>query len=503
MKRLILLTIALAAALSLLSCGEQTADDTLMVVTPHWEGILNEFGDAFEAKWQEETGRTLEIVWLDQGGTSAIRRFIESQYQAKPDGIGVDLFFGGGVDPHIWLKDAGFAHPYKLPDEILDRIPASFGGIEMYDPDGAWYGATMSGFGIIFNRSVARAQGIEPPRTWEDTAEPEMKDWVFAGDPRSSGSVHMAYEIILQAYGWEKGWQIITAMAANSRSFARSSSEIPRAVTRGDALAGMCIDFYAWTEVARAGDQIGFVYPENHTAVNPDAISILRGAPHLEIAERFVRFVMSEEGQRIWAFKKGAPGGPKETVLSRFTVMPDLYERYPDYIAVDINPFEWEMTFHYDAEKGSVRWNVVNDLIGTLCIDSQMELDAAWEALIYSEAADDGIAALAVPPISEEEGMRLAERWREDQGFRNAQMSAWTQFAREKYTRVKDGNYEPLAAPRYRSGVAFDAGMVPAETSCAQTELRADDADADVGDLPRCSGWRYSPCSSSTRWRTR
>ena len=447
MRRMTLTLLLVATVAAFLGCGSQEADDTLMVVTPHWEGILDEFGDAFEAKWEEETGRTLNIVWLDQGGSSAIRRFIESQFNAKPEGIGVDLFFGGGVDPHIWLKESGFAHPYQLPDSILSRIPESFAGIPMYDEDGAWYGATMSGFGIIYNRAVAGAQGIDVPETWEDMGKTEMNNWVFAGDPRSSGSVHMAYEIILQAYGWEHGWEVITPMTANSRSFARSSSEIPRAVTRGDALAGMCIDFYAWTEVARAGDQIGFVYPENHTAVNPDAISILRGAPSLPIAERFVRFVMSEEGQRIWAFKKGAPGGPQETVLSRFTVMPDLYEKYPDYIAVDINPFEWDITFHYDPDKGSVRWNVINDLIGALCIDSQAELDAAWQALVARDEVEEGLAALSLPPVTEEQAMALSARWREDQGFRNAQISRWTQFAREKYDRVARGAYEPLTPP--------------------------------------------------------
>lgn len=433
--------LATAISLALPGCGGNAtfADDHLVILSPHWEGIQQEFERGFGDYWREKTGRRVEITWLDQGGTSQILRYIRSEFTNNPETIGVDMLFGGGIDPYLRLVKDGFTDPYVLPDSILSRIPKSFAGIPMYDTTGQWYGATMSGFGIVYNLAVARLQGVEPPRTWEDMADPRLYGWIAAGDPRMSGSIHMAFELMLQSYGWEKGWQVITGIMANTRSYTRGATEIPLAVARGDAVAGMCIDFYAWSEVTHVGTpDLSFVYPVNLTAVNPDGIGILRGAPNRAVAREFLAFVMSEAGQRIWAFKKGVPGGPVKNQLNRFAVMPDLYERYPEQMAVDINPFAWQITFLYDSDLGSTRWNVVNDLIGTLLIDSHIELHEAWEALRGRGAPEDGVSAIAAMPLTGEETLELASQWN-DQGLRNAYLNRWTQFARAKYAAVKTG----------------------------------------------------------------
>jgi hypothetical protein len=187
-------------------------------------------------------------------------------------------------------------------------------------------------------------------------------------------------------------------------------------------------------------NELSFVYPVNLTAVNPDAICIFRGAPHLELAKEFVTFVMSEAGQRLWAFKKGAPGGPTKNQLNRFTIMPDLYERYPNHIAVNDNPFLWNLTFHYNSHLGSKRWSVVNDLIGAQLIDSHGELEAAWETLRQRGMPENGLALLASQPVTEDEALALAESWK-DAGVRNAKLAEWTSFARSKYRAVVRGDY--------------------------------------------------------------
>jgi ABC-type Fe3+ transport system substrate-binding protein len=444
-----LLTLVVAAIVTLSSCGgtsDQTGD-RLVILSPHWEGIQDEFDEGFSTYWREKTGNEITIDWLDQGGTSQIMRYIRSEFSNSPEGIGVDLLFGGGLDPFIRLTDADLTVAWMLPDSIINRIPGSFAGIPLYDPAGHWYGAAMSGFGIIYNSAAARMQGSEPPTSWEDMADPALLGWIAAGDPRMSGSVHMAYEIMLQAYGWERGWEIVTALCANSRSFARSAGDIPLGVSRGDAVAGMAIDFYAWSEINKAeGQELGYVYPENRTVINPDAMAILKGAPNLDIAKEFITYVVGEPGQRIWAFKQGEPGGPQANELTRFPVMADLYDTDAERIAVNINPFEWESTFHYNDKLGSSRYDLVNDMIGSMVIDSHRELVKAWKALQESGASAEGMATLAYPPISEAQAADLAGRWG-DQTLRNGLISEWTQFARRRYTAVENRNYGPIERP--------------------------------------------------------
>jgi ABC-type Fe3+ transport system substrate-binding protein len=247
------------------------AQDRLVLLSPHWKGIEEEFERAFTAHYQRETGRTVALEWLDVGGTAEVLRFIRSEFSNKPQGIGIDIFFGGGLEPYLALKKDKLLRPYRLPQELLRNIPQQLGGVPLYDPDYAWYGATLAGFGIVYNKVVLNLVKLPTITTWEGLASPPAFGWVGSSDPRKSGSVHMMYEIILQAYGWEKGWRIITGMGANTRNFTNAATQIPKDVTIGEVAYGLAIDFYAWAQVNEVGaDKIGFVMPENLTIINPD-----------------------------------------------------------------------------------------------------------------------------------------------------------------------------------------------------------------------------------------
>ena len=200
--------------------------DKLVLISPHWEGIRYEFERAFKARYQSETKRSVELEWINVGGSSETLRYIESEFKNKPAGIGIDIFFGGGFDPYVALKQAHLLESYTLPQSLLENIPPKLAGVPLYDPEHTWYGATLAGFGIVYNKVVLGLTKLPFVNAWEDLASPRAFGWVGSSDPRKSGSVHTVYEIILQAYGWEKGWKIITALGANVRSFTNSASQI-------------------------------------------------------------------------------------------------------------------------------------------------------------------------------------------------------------------------------------------------------------------------------------
>jgi len=421
--------------LGVMSWPAQGLADRLVLISPHWEGIQYEFERAFKIHYQRETGRTVEFDWLDVGGTSETIRFIFSEFKSKPSGIGIDLFFGGGLDPYLTLKRAGLLESYALPQELLRQIPPRLGGIPLFDPEFEWYGVTLVGFGIMYNKAVLRLAKLPVITTWEGLAAPVAFTWVGTADPRKSGSAHMAYEIILQAYGWEMGWRVITGIGANTRRFTNSASQVPKDVAIGEVAYGLAIDSYAWAQVDESGfDKIGFVMPENLTNINPDSIGILKGAPNKAVAEAFVRFVLSEDGQKLWFLNKGQPQGPQRFQLNRFSVLPALYSKIkPQDTAVQFNPFAWQSEFVFDSEVGSVRWGIVNDLIGALIIDPKSLLDQAWRAALADGFTEADWHRLAAMPVTQKEAMVLArEKWR-DPAFRNQKLNEWARFARNKY----------------------------------------------------------------------
>ncbi len=436
------------------------AQDRLVIVSPHWEGIRYEFTRGFDAFYRSETGRTAEIDWIDVGGTSEVIRFIKSEFTGRPDGIGIDMMFGGGSDPFVELARLDLLAPYRLPEALRSKLPAEVGGYPIYDAGHRWYGATMAGFGIVYNKRVMQLVGLPLPETWEDLTDSRLYTWVGAADPRKSGSAHVPFEIILQVYGWERGWQVITALGANARGFSNSGSQVPKDVTSGEVAYGMAIDFYAWAQIDAVGpDMIGYTMPDNLTILNPDGISILKGAPNLAVAQSFLRYVLSDAGQRLWMQKPGTPDGPERFQLNRFTVLPHLYERIdPVHTSVTFNPFTWQSSFVYDAEKGAVRRHIVDDMIGVFVIDAHASLQRRWQQALEEGNQERVLPALGAMPITEEESLSLGDQWR-DQAFRNRTLLSWSRLAAEKYGSGPSGWTSGRYALFSGSGLVL-AGMI-------------------------------------------
>jgi len=413
----------------------------LIIITPHSETIRTEFEHGFR-RWAAEThGYDVQIEWLDVGGTLDAMKWVADRFKQLPDGINVDLFFGGGVDPFFEFRDRGLLQPCSLPEDVLSPIPQTYAGMELYDAKQRWFGACLAGFGIMYNKPVLEALHLPEPRTWADLGKPEYFTWVASADPRKSGSMHMVYEIILQAYGWEKGWEVVASIGANCRGFTGKASDVPKDVSTGEAACGMAIDLYALRAIAEAGsDRLAFRLPDGLTVVNPDGIAMLKGAAHPEIAQLFIEFVLSEPGQKLWVLRAGAPGGPKVHQLYRLPLIPGFAQRFGNDAVVEFDPFEFEGGADFDPEKKNKRWRILNDLLGACIIDAKDELAAAWEHIRALPEDDARRRELLAPPLSEDALMRLAaDKW-DDASFRAETMADWSRTARAKYRRLMEAD---------------------------------------------------------------
>jgi ABC-type Fe3+ transport system substrate-binding protein len=416
------------------------ADAPLIVISPHNEAIREEFGAAF-TRWHQATfGEGVRVEWRDVGGSSEALRFVQSEFTRKPEGIGVDCFFGGGQEPFLLLAQKGLLAPCPLPDELLRFIPARLHGLDLYDPEHRWYGAAISSFGILQNLQVQRRLGLPPVTRWSDLADPRLAGWVGAGDPRNSGTMMVMFEGILQFNGWERGWEILTRMGANVRRFDRVSTTTAKDVTLGETAYGLAIDFYGFSQVAYAGrTNLSFILPDDFAPLAPDPIAILKGAPHRDVARRFLEFVMGEPGQQLWFLPRGHPGGAVRNSIERFPVRTDLYERYPDVSNTGGSPFARAQTFRYDGKLARDRRDILPALIGAVLVDTQSELIAASRAVAGRGNPPSEVAALGRAPIGEADLLKLAQGGWKTNAFRLQQKIEWQEWAREKYRRLARG----------------------------------------------------------------
>ena len=432
---------AVAAFLALsvsLAGGLAEAQERLRGVSPHPQAMLDEFTAGFSDWAKAEHDLDVSIEWLDQGGTSNIKRFVESEFLRSPDGINIDLFFGGGADSYIEFAEKGLFEALELPEETLKRVGKEIAGVPVYDEEGRWWGVALSGFGIMYNNLMTRRMRLPTASTWEDLSDPRLYGRVAAADPRNSGSAHMVYEIILQAYGWERGWQLLHEMGGNVKAFTEGASDVPGEVARGSVFYGPVIDFYAYAQIAKSGaDKLSYVMPEGLSVINPDPIAVLKGSPRLELAALFVSYCLSESGQKLLLLPQETEGGPRKHTLARLSVLPDLYKAVGKRSVVSGNPFEIKNTIEYDPDAGGARWTLVNDLFGALLIDSHDELRSSWKDV--SGGSEAARAKLSEMPLSEEEAAELSKVWNDAEYAleRKKTVTEWRRFAREKYSAAR------------------------------------------------------------------
>ena len=385
--------------------------------------LKSEFTAAFQYHWQNSLGQkwTPDIAQTflsDKSDSEARKAFLASEV-----GIGVDVFFGGGAYDFESQAKSGtlvagdgektgiLALMKKHPEWFSDAvIPETVSGEPFRDPQCRWSGACISSSGIVYNKDVLKRLGIEKePDSWADLADPRYFGQIALTDPAKSGSVAKVFEMLMQQQmqtalkdpanvkkdrdfvlnqGWTAGLALIQRIAANARYFSDTSTKIPLDVLRGEAAAGMCIDFYGRRaqEEARKADgstRIGFVAPLGGTSVSVDPIGLLRGAPNAEVATAFIEFVLSEAGQKLWNYRTGTPGGPKEHTLRRLSIRRDFYT--PDHLALMTDaaemPFEKAKAFTYQPELTGPAFSSIRFLVRVLCVDSHEELKEVWQQI--------------------------------------------------------------------------------------------------------------------------
>lgn len=422
---------------------------SLVVVTPHIEQIRLEFGIAFE-RWHQRTYATAAVIdWRTPGGTSEIRKLLESQAEAAvaagaytvtppkalknrggekeelPEAVIdadradlPDVFFGGGSFEHTASK-VGIVTTVTIdgkPTRVRVRIsapptppfsqaylesvygPENRVGVErLYDDDQHWFGTALSGFGIVYNRDLLRELGVPEPTSFGELGDPRLYRRVALADPRLSGSVATLYDAILNKEGWDKGWRILREMSANARYFSSSSTQPPLDVSQGECAAGVAIDFYGRGQsqsLIKPGDdpsssRVGYIDPPGATYIDADPASIINGARHAELARRFVEFCLTDEAQALWQFAPldQTPGAAGDGLGPQHDRLRRMPVK-PSMYAKHLDRFTDKTNAFEIASKTPLRgWrDLIGPLMGAFAIDTHREMQEAWRVLNKARA---------------------------------------------------------------------------------------------------------------------
>ena len=397
----------------------------------------NYWTNTLHKRWSAEIQSGSQNSRLPADAPEAVKD-ARAAFMASDVGCGIDVFFGGGTYDFAKQASAGRFVPSDLPARhpdwfADDVIPQEYTGEEYRDKQNRWFGCVLSSFGIIYNRDALNHLGIEvPPKQWDDITSFRYFGQVALCDPTKSGSIAEAFENVIQQQmqrrlrelrsekpnetvaarernavrdGWDNGLRILQLIGANARYFTDTSQKPPIDVAAGNCAVGMCIDFYGRTQVESAArrnatNRLGYVAPAGGTVYSVDPIGLLRGAPHKEVATAFMEFVLSMDGQKLWNFKVGTPGGPDRYALRRIPVRRDFYSHreWDEFRSdPDARPYdEADQLVYREAWTGNL-FREMAFIIRVMCQDTHEDLTDAWRAInLPSITSENRKAALAI-----------------------------------------------------------------------------------------------------------
>ena len=346
----------------------QQIEDELVLITPVSKFIHDAALKAFAEYAKEKWNITVKTNALAAGTPVAYGRIVE--WKGKPE---VDVFWGGESALFDKLAEQKLMAKLELSKEAWDAIPPTIGKpkpIFLKDPKGFWVGTALEPYGLVYHPRLLQRLGIAPPKDWDDLLDPKLKGNVAQCAPTRSSSSHATYEVILQQFGDDKGWEWLKRLGANTGIFTARSRDVPSVVAKGEFAAGFAVPSYMAFEERLAGFDIKFVAPKT-AWITPEPMGILAGAKHPKAARAFVEFLLTEPGQRVFMERGLFPITPKYKVQGPPGSTAEMAVEFTGGVR---SYFDREVTNIYDDDKAQKRYKEVNE-------QYRKDLESVWEDL--------------------------------------------------------------------------------------------------------------------------
>lgn len=290
MKRASSFKTMMSALAAVCAFGGSAMAQELNLYTVREPGLVKPLIEAFTAK----SGIKVNTVFMNDG----LAERVESEGARSP----ADVLMTVDIAKLVEIVDKGIAQPVKSA-ALEAAIPAN-----LRDPEGRWFALSLRARLAYVSKDRVKLEAIN----YEDLADPKWKGQICI----RSGQ-HPYNTALIAAYIAHHGEaETETWLKGVKANLARKATGGDREVAR-DILGGLCeigIGNSYYVGLMRSGlggpdqkkwgDAINVLLPtfkNGATHVNASGAALAKNAPNRDNAVKFMEFLVSDEGQKIYA----------------------------------------------------------------------------------------------------------------------------------------------------------------------------------------------------------
>lgn len=236
-------------------------------------------GDAFEKKYGIRLN-ALEMRAVE------LRERIRTEHANNR--VLVDIVHTAATQARQMANEDGTIGQYgALPNggRIRKDLQANWPQREFYIP------TFLLNYGVLINTSLVP----DPPKSYQDLLDPKWKGKILADDFRAPGGGSTFFQVTYTAFG--RAYQ--EKMVTQNIVFTHDQREAERRVARGEY--AMYLPFLLNYLPSLKGLPVKALVPQEGLQYLPYVSVVTKGAPHPNAARLLIDFMLSDEGQTIYA----------------------------------------------------------------------------------------------------------------------------------------------------------------------------------------------------------
>ena len=263
-------TLCLTAVLATSLVAATTAKADITVYSAGPANLIEALAKGFTAK----TGIKANVF---QGTTGHVMARLE----AEANNPVADVLISASWDTATDLAARGWLMSYRSPH--AQKVPAAL-------KNDTAVAQGVSALAIAWNPK----SGTPKPADWNDLAKPAFKNLVTIPDPAQSGA---SFELVAGLVAEAGNWQLFKDLKANGAVVAAANAQALNPVLQGAKAAVFGAVDYISLARQKKGESIEVLFPRSGTVIAPRPMMILKWTKHAREAERFIDYVLSDDGQ--------------------------------------------------------------------------------------------------------------------------------------------------------------------------------------------------------------